>query len=168
MADNKRLALRGTLGLLGVSALAMGLIAGFWLPANGAKLDDRKNRLQDRITRFESTVRNQQYAEQHQIHPVDALPPVSALPGKAGELLEAIGAAGAEQLGYKLGADEKYASLMNLTVTFYADVPAMGAILDRVALQRPAVSMSSMDLDRDDDGRIEATLKLTLLGKSDA
>ncbi len=161
--------LRGGLGLLGVATVVMGLIAAFWLPANGARLDQQKNRLHDSIARYQTDMRTRLSAHELGHHDANALPPADALAGEAGELLAEIGAAGARQLGYELSNDTKAdVRRMNLTVTFLADVNALGAILDRVALKRPAVSMHRIDLDRDDDGRIEATLGLYLLGQDNA
>ena len=171
MASNKKIVRNSAFGVLGIGALALGIVAWVWLPATGAKLDQQKQHLQSRISTLEGHVADWHNSAEGDLDDVtNNLPTASALPGWAGEVLADISKAGAMELGYVLGdgITANGTARRQVEVTFMADVATMGNILDRVTLWRPGIAVETVRLIKGEAGRIQATLNLTLLGKSDA
>jgi len=170
MASRRKWMMGSALGLAGITALAIGFTAWFWLPGEQAKLDRESTKLEIRVSSLARLATSRDDApEDNTNQAVRALPASDTLPGWAGELLAEISATGASDMRYTLGQDNRQESISSriLETQFEADVTTLGNIFDRITLWRPGVSVTSLELESSEHGRIGVNLNLQLLGSDD-
>jgi len=94
------------------------------------------------------------------------IPTAAALPAGAAAVVDAVRRQGVGDVQYRLGqrVPRGSVSAQPLTLFFDAGFPAVARILADVAASAPAVTVTGVDLERADRGRIEVALRLDLLG----
>jgi len=153
----RKLLVRAALGGLAAGAVALLLASALLLPRHAEGLDQEGRRLAARLA-----------ASRHTPPPPPgaAVPAAAALPGRTAVLLDGMQAAGAQDLHYAVEAREGHGAVavQGVTVDFFAELEAVGRILAGLEGAAPAVSLTGVDLERGDGGRIGVTLHLMLLG----
>lgn len=94
------------------------------------------------------------------------LPSGAALPAGAAAVVDAVRRHGVADVQYRLGQRVPRGTLSSqpLALSFEAGFQAVGAVLADLAAAAPAVTVTGMDLERADGGRLEVALRLDLLG----
>jgi uncharacterized small protein (DUF1192 family) len=94
------------------------------------------------------------------------IPTAAALPAGAAAVVDAVRRQGVGDVQYRLGQRVPRGTLsaQPLTLFFEAGFPAVARVLADVAASAPAVTVTGVDLERADRGRIEVALRLDLLG----
>lgn len=158
MRISRNALIRVGLGSLGALALALVVTSTYVLPHHADRLDAEHARLVARLSA----------AGRHPGQAVAAtpVPAASALPAHAAALLDQMQAAGARDLTYTVGARSSQGGVtqQQVSVDFAAPLDALGRILTGLERGAPAVTVSEVELERGDAGRIEVMLQLTFLG----
>jgi hypothetical protein len=146
------------LGIMGALALALVVASAYVLPQRADRLDAEHARL---VARLSSAGRHPGQAA-----PFTPVPAAAVLPAHAAALLDQMQAAGARDLTYKVAERtvEDGVALQRVAVEFAADLGALGRILSGLEGDAPAVTVSGVEMERADAGRIAVTLQLALLG----
>lgn len=153
----RSLLVRGFLVLLGFGALALVAASALVLPRQADRLDAEARHLNARLA-----------SARHAPAPPPgaAVPSSASLPARTAALLDGMQSAGARDLHYAVEARSGLGAVtvQRVTVGFGAELDAVGRILAGLEAAAPAVSVSAVDLERQDGGRIGVTLSLLLLG----
>jgi len=171
MTSRRSIIMGSMIGVATVVTVSIGIASWFWLPGQHDELSRESSQLEQRIDVLAAHMRTWHHSDVGDMDQVvRALPTRDALPGWAGELLAEISATGAKDMQYTLGKDHAQESLSSreLETHFAADVTTLGNIFDRITLWRPGVSINSLELEPGDQGRIDVSLAITLLGNDDA
>jgi hypothetical protein len=94
------------------------------------------------------------------------LPSGASLPAGAAAVVDTVRRHGVATVQYRLGqrAPRGTLSAQPLTLYFEAGFQDVGGVLADLAAAAPAVTVTGVDLERADGGRIEVALRLDLLG----
>lgn len=155
----RNLLIRAALGATAAAALALAATGAWWLPHRAGALHAEAARLTADLTAL--GVRPEALA------PSDvALPAVGTLPARAAAVVAAVRDHGVGDVRYELGAGTPRGTLTTqpLSLTFEGSFPVVGAVLADLGARAPAVTVTGVDLERADGGRVEVTLHVDLLG----
>jgi hypothetical protein len=94
------------------------------------------------------------------------LPGAAALPAGAAALVDTVHRPGIGEVRYELGrrVPRGTVSSRSLTLYFEADYGPLARVLKDLAAAAPAVTVTGVDLERLEGGRIDVVLRLDLLG----
>jgi len=154
----RNLAIRAALGT--AAALALGLaVSGAWL------LPHRADALRAEADRIGAGLAHTGPGRAPAPGTVQ-LPSAAALPAGAAAVVDTLRRQGVGDVQYALGQRVPRGTLsaQPLTLYFEAGFEAVAGVLADLAAAAPAVTVTGVDLERADGGRIDVALRLDLLG----